>query len=147
GDPAPTWLVQAPTLAELAAKIGVDPVGLEETVARFNRFAREGRDPDFHRGETIPEPGGLAPDPSAAANTLGPLDKPPFYACRIHCGTIGTKGGPRINVNAEVLDTRGEPIPGLYAAGNCSASVMGMGYPGGGATIGPALTFGHIAGR
>ena len=82
-----------------------------------------------------------------AFQTLGPLDEAPFFACEMRVGAIGTRGGPRINARAEVMNTRGGIIPGLYAAGNAAATIFGMTYPGAVGTIGPALTFGHIAGR
>ena len=62
-------------------------------------------------------------------------------------GDLGTKGGLRCDEHGRVLDTAGAPIAGLYAAGNCSAAVMGDSYPGAGATLGPAMTFGYIAAR
>mgnify|MGYP006190232371 FL=1 len=147
GDPIPNWMVQAPTLGALADMIGVDPEGLERTVARFNAHAVDGLDPDFHRGESLydqyyGDPGYVGP-----LRSLGPLDQPPFFAFRLYSGTLGTKGGPKTNERAEVIDVRGKAIAGLYAAGNASASITGMSYPGAGATLGPALTFGHIAGR
>lgn len=147
GDPAPSWMEQAPTLRELANKIGVDPEGLESEVARFNENARNGVDPDFHRGESIYEHYWGDPNAEGVAKTLGPLATGPFYAVETKIGTIGTKGGPRTNAQAEVLSLSGGTIAGLYAAGNTMANVMGMAYPGAGATLGPALTFGHIAGR
>ena len=78
--------------------------------------------------------------------------EPPFYAVQIHPGDIGTKGGLLTDENARVIGQDGQPIGGLYAIGNCSASVMGRYYPGAGATLGPAMTFGflaaeHIAGQ
>jgi 3-oxosteroid 1-dehydrogenase len=145
GAKAPEWLPQATSLAELAGTIGVDAPGLEATVARFNRFAVEGRDPDFHRGESLYDH--FYGDPDHAPNpNLGTIEKPPFYALQIHPGAIGTKGGARVNRDAQVLGVDGEPIAGLYAAGNVMAGVTGPGYPGAGATIGAAMTFGFIAG-
>jgi 3-oxosteroid 1-dehydrogenase len=75
------------------------------------------------------------------------VDQAPFYAVRIYDGTLGTQGGPLVDEHARVLRYRGGVIEGLYAAGNASACVFGPAYPGGGATIGPALTFGYLAGR
>ena len=80
-------------------------------------------------------------------HSLGAVATAPFYAMPLYDGTLGTNGGPRIDADARVLRHDGKPIPGLYAAGNASASVFGPAYPGGGATIGPALTFGYLAGR
>ncbi|NCU12278.1 MAG: FAD-binding protein, partial [Sphingomonadaceae bacterium] len=76
---------------------------------------------------------------------LRPLSKGPFYAMPMYPGDIGTNGGLRTDPKARVLDGKGQPIPGLYAIGNCAASAMGESYPGAGVTIGPALTFGYIA--
>lgn len=132
------------TLGGLARKIGVDPAGLEETVRRFNRFAETGKDEDFRRGESLQDQ--YYAKPSKLPNrTLGPVAKPPFYAVEVYPGDLGTKGGFRTDAQARVLTASDDPIPGLYAAGNCSAAVMGRTYPGAGATIGPAMTFGFIA--
>ena len=79
--------------------------------------------------------------------TIGPLDTPPFYATRVRCGALGTKGGPRTDENGRVLDVDGEVIGGLYAAGNAMGSIMGMTYGGHGGTLGPGLVFGYLAGR
>lgn len=76
---------------------------------------------------------------------LAPLSKGPYYAMRLDAGDIGTKGGLLTNEHAQVVSQDGEVIPGLYAIGNCSASVMGTSYPGAGGTLGPAMTFGYIA--
>jgi succinate dehydrogenase/fumarate reductase flavoprotein subunit len=135
----------APTLRELSARIGLDPDALERTVDRFNLHAAVGEDPDFHRGTVWWEAfmsGGPSPE-----KCLGPLDAPPFYAVRIYDGALGTQGGPLTDGHARVLRYGGGVVDGLYAAGNASASVFGPAYPGGGATIGPALTFGYLAGR
>jgi 3-oxosteroid 1-dehydrogenase len=69
----------------------------------------------------------------------------PFYAVRMVPGDLGTKGGLRTDVHARVLRDDGSVIEGLYAAGNCSSTVMGHTYAGPGATIGPAITFGYLA--
>lgn len=132
------------TLEGLARKIGVDADGLVNTVRRFNRFAATGRDLDFGRGKSLQDlyyaGHNTLPNP-----TLGPIERSPFYAVEVYPGDLGTKGGFRTDAQARVLTSRGEPIAGLYAAGNCSAAVMGRTYPGAGATIGPAMTFGFIA--
>ena len=131
-------------LAELAAKIGVDGSGLAKTVARFNEFAGSGIDEDFGRGSSAYDR--YYSDPRCRPNpNLAPLDRPPFYAAKIVPGDLGTKGGLRTDERARVLRADGTVIPGLYAAGNASASVMGHSYAGAGATIGPAMTFGYLA--
>jgi 3-oxosteroid 1-dehydrogenase len=132
------------TLEGLARKIGVDPEGLRSTVTRFNQFAATGKDEDFGRGESLQDQY-YAKKSKLPNPTLGPVAKPPFYAVEIYPGDLGTKGGFRTDACARVLTKADEPIPGLYAAGNCSAAVMGRTYPGAGATIGPAMTFGFIA--
>jgi 3-oxosteroid 1-dehydrogenase len=78
---------------------------------------------------------------------LAPLDKPPFYAVELHPGDLGTKGGLVTDTRARVLDVHGAPISGLFATGNCAASAMGIGYPGAGATLAPAMTFGYLAAK
>ncbi len=146
GQPVPDWLDRADTLDELAAKIGVDARGLAQTVERFNGFAVEGADREFHRGESLYDHFYGDPDHKPNPN-LGTIAKKPFYALRVYPGAIGTKGGPRVNGDAQVLRVDGEPIAGLYAAGNAMAGVTGPGYPGAGATISAAMTFGYLAGR
>ncbi|WP_115788143.1 FAD-dependent oxidoreductase [Arthrobacter silvisoli] len=140
------YLKKGRTLEELAGKCGIDPAGLRETVERFNAHARAGVDPDFGRGGTpFNRYGG---DPSNTPNpSLGPIDKGPFYAVRVVPGSFGTFAGLDTDGRSRVLNGDGEPIPGLYAAGNDQASVMGGHYPAGGINLGPALTFGYIAGR
>ena len=136
-------LTVADTLDELAAKIGVPADALKRTAERFNGFARAGRDEDFHRGESAYD--NHYGDHRHKNPNLAPVEKAPFYAVRMLLGDLGTKGGLLTNENAQVLNPEGRPIPGLYAAGNSSASVMGNSYAGPGATIGPAMTFGWIA--
>lgn len=146
GQPAPEWIVKADTLEELAATIGVDARGLAETVARFNGFAVEGVDPEFGRGDSLYDHFYGDPDNKPNPN-LGVIGKKPFYALQVHPGAIGTKGGARVDGDARVLRPDGSAIPGLYAAGNVMAGVTGAGYPGAGATIAAAMTFGWLAGR
>lgn len=144
-DETPDWLSTGDTLRALAVEIGVDPDGLESTVEAFNRHARNGNDPEFGRGETTYD--NFVGDPDAEHPNLAPLDEPPFYAMEVHSGVIGTKGGLVTRPDAAVLNVHGDPIPGLYAASNSTAHVMGMGYAGAGATLGPNVVFGHQAGH
>jgi 3-oxosteroid 1-dehydrogenase len=132
------------SLAGLAAKIGVPADALAETVERFNRFAESGFDEDFHRGESAYDR--YYADPKVTPNpSLHSIDRGPFYAVKIVPGDLGTKGGIVTDEHGRALRPDGSVIDGLYAAGNCSAAVMGRTYAGPGATIGPALTFGYLA--
>jgi hypothetical protein len=146
-DPDPAWLVAFDDLRGLAHHHGIDADGLVATVAAFNEHAAAGRDPDFQRGESAYS---LSKGDRSAAGvfrTLGPIAEAPFYAVRLYAGTIGTRGGPLTDATGRVLDPWGEVIPGLFAAGNVAASPTGLLYPGAGGTLGPALTFGFLAGQ
>ena len=153
-------------LGRLAKKIG--GVTLEEnfatslsaTIKRYNEFAQRGADVDFHRGEKLydrlwhtriwsyPNQGtrhqmGRTPNP-----TMHPIDpKSPLYAIVLAAGTLDTNGGPVVTANAEVLGASGQPVPGLYGAGNCISSPTGPYYYGGGGTLGPAITFASLAAK
>ncbi|MFR9807139.1 FAD-dependent oxidoreductase [Pseudonocardia sp. RS010] len=144
GRPTPPWIHSAPSLADLAEALEVDTAGLTATVERFNDGARAGVDPDFHRGESAYDR--YWGDQHAPHPALGPVETPPFYAVEVVSGVIGTKGGVLTDRDGQVLDAFGEPIPGLYAAGNTSAHPMGPGYPGAGATLGPGATMAYAAG-
>ena len=139
-------LVKGNTLDEVARGAGVDADGLKETIARNNNFAESGVDADFHRGESYYDQyyGDSRNTPNPCIAKIG---QPPFYALPLHPGDIGTKGGLLTDENAQVLDNADEPIAGLYAIGNTSASVMGDKYVGAGATLGPAMAFGYVAAR
>ena len=106
-------------------------------------------DPDFQRGTSAYDhfygDRSRAKEKGGAAVTLGPVARAPFYAVEIRMGLLGTNGGPRTDGQARILGHDGAPIPGLYAIGNCSASVMGTSYPGAGGTLGPAMTFAYVA--
>jgi succinate dehydrogenase/fumarate reductase flavoprotein subunit len=134
------------TIAELAQKCGIDSRGLERTVEEYNLHARQGEDPAFGRGSTpynrLQGDAGHRPNPCVA-----PLEPGPFFAVKVVPGSFGTFAGLKTDGSARVLDEAGAPIPGLYAAGTDMASVMGGHYPAGGINLGPAMTFGYIAGR
>lgn len=142
----PSWVPRAGTPAALAALIGVDPDGLEQTVARWNKACAEGTDPDFGRGGNPYDRYGGDPGASPAPN-LGPLTEPPFCAVRVLAGTIGTKGGPVTDDSGTVLTGAGNPIRGLYAVGNAAAFWTGDAYPAPGATLAIGMTMGYLAGR
>jgi succinate dehydrogenase/fumarate reductase flavoprotein subunit len=151
--PVPVWpyvrsgyLKRGRTLEELARLCGIDADGLGRTVEEFNRHARNGEDPQFGRGSTPFNRGSgdrdHKPNPS-----LAPIEQPPFYAIKVLPGSFGTFAGLKTDLHSRVLDVAGEPIRGLYAAGSDQANVMGGHYPSGGINIGPAMTFGYLAGR
>jgi len=137
-------VVKAGSIEQLAERTGLPADALAETVARFNDFARAGRDEDFHRGESGYDR--YYSDPRNKPNpSLAPLQQGPFYAVKTVPGDLGTKGGMRTDTVGRVLREDNTVIDGLYASGNCSAPVMGHTYAGPGATIGPAMTFGYLA--
>jgi hypothetical protein len=173
GQPQPNYLLKADSLPALAEAIGqrlaelaphtggfalapdfADALG--DTVAQFNGYAEQGKDPDFHRGDnaydrewtTFPPtvPGTVWPEAGAENYTMYPLSgQGPYYAVVLAAGTLDTNGGPVVDGSARVLNWSGTPIPGLYGAGNCIASPTANAYWGAGSTIGPALTYGYIA--
>ncbi|MGI6034705.1 MAG: flavocytochrome c [Limnochordia bacterium] len=122
-------VVKADTLTELAEKIGVPAQAFEETVRRYNESVINGVDPDF--GKTLLE---------------YTLDKPPFYASGRVPSVHHTMGGVAINTKAQVIDRRGDPIPGLYAAGEVTGGIHGTNRLGGNA-IADIAVFGWIAGE
>jgi succinate dehydrogenase/fumarate reductase flavoprotein subunit len=145
------YLLRGDTLQGLARVAGIESAALQATVARYNRMARDGHDADFAKGDT---PYNRVQGDAAWANAralpnpcMAPLEQGPFYAVRVVPGSLGTFAGLKVNVAAQVLDASGQPIPGLYAGGNDMNSLMGGRYPSGGITLGPAMTFGFIAGH
>ena len=122
---------------------------LKATLARFNQFARDGVDADFHRGEHAVEQlfnGDVKEEPGRKNATMWPIsDQGPYYAALVTGGTLDTKGGPKTNTDGQVLDVSNKPIPGLYGVGNCVASASGPAYWAGGATLGPILAFAYRA--
>ena len=137
-------LVRAGSIDALAVRLGLDPATLEATIARFNRHAAAGADPDFHRGGDAYQRhmGDAAHHPNPC---VAPLRAPPFYAVKIQPGTLGTAAGLKTDGLARVLDADDHPIAGLYACGNDMASPFAGTYPGPGITLGPALTFAWLA--
>ncbi|WP_276716000.1 FAD-dependent oxidoreductase [Pseudooceanicola nitratireducens] len=139
------YLKTGRSIEALAKACGIDADGLAATVTQFNDHARRGEDPVFHRG-TSPYMR-LQGDPEVTPNPcLAPIERGPFYAVKVIPGSFGTFAGLQTDGAARVLDAGGAPIPGLYAAGTDMRSVMGGHYPAGGINLGPALTFGYIAG-
>jgi len=133
-----------------AMKLADDFVpNLKATLARFNQFARDGVDADFHRGEHVVEKlfnGDVKEEPGRKNTTMWPVsDQGPYYAALVTGGTLDTKGGPKTNTDGQVLDVANKPIPGLFGVGNCVASASGPAYWAGGATLGPILAFAYRA--
>jgi 3-oxosteroid 1-dehydrogenase len=139
-------LKQAWTIEDLARVCGIDPAGLSETIERFNLYAAEGRDPDYGRGESAYNR--ALGDPNHSVHPcLGPIDEPPYYGVQVVPGDIGTCGGLLTDEHARVLGQDDRPIPGLYATGNGTATVMGRRYLGPGASIANTMIFGYVAAR
>jgi 3-oxosteroid 1-dehydrogenase len=141
----PDWLKRSPTLDGLARLLHMEPAALQATVERYNSHSAAGIDTDFGRGSYAWDrySAGFIP----VRDQLRPLNGTPFYAVEVQVGCLGTKGGLKIDQHARVLKAdRSGPIEGLYAAGNAAANPFGMAYPSGGATVGPALVFGWLAG-
>jgi succinate dehydrogenase/fumarate reductase flavoprotein subunit len=140
------YLVEAPTIKQLADRIGVSPGALAKEVDRNNEAAISGIDADFGRGTSIYER--HLGDPDHAPNPcIGPICHPPFYAMKIFPGDIGSALGLVADPKARVLDSKNAPIPGLFCCGADMNSIFAGTYPGSGITLGPALTFGYIAGK
>jgi glycine/D-amino acid oxidase-like deaminating enzyme len=141
---ADNYLIEAPTIVELAGKMNVDAAALEQTVANMSAYARTGVDPEFGRGTTpyhrVNGDASIGPNP-----TLGPISTGPFYAVLLYPGDIGAATGLVINEWAQVTKADDQPIAGLYACGNEANSIMGGVYPGPGITIGPAIAFAYRA--
>lgn len=141
------YLKRGRTLEELATVCGIDPAGLVATVNEFNRHARNGEDPQFGRGSTPFNRRSGDAQHEGANPCVAPIEHGPFYAVKVQPGCFGTFAGLRTDGHARVLNAEGQAIPGLYAAGTDMASPLGGHYPSGGINIGPALTFGYVAGR
>lgn len=154
---------KADTLDDLADQIGVPRDALNETVARFNGFAKTGKDEDFHRGEEafekfiyaaaeyleniVSNDGKMGKGPADKGINPGliPITEGPFYAAQFAVSDLGTKGGLKTDAGARVLRPDGSVIPGLYAAGNTMAAVSGEAYPGGGNPVGSSAVFSYLA--
>lgn len=140
------YLIKARMLHDLADKIQVPPEALRDTVSACNENAAKGIDPEFGRGQSsydlfYGDPSAGFPNPS-----LGTCTQPPFYAVTLYPGNVCSTYGLQTNAKAQVLDTSNKVLPGLYAVGLDANSIMRGEYPGGGSSIGPAMTFGYIAG-
>ncbi len=124
---------QANTVAELATALKVSPLVLENTINLYNTMATNGDDLLFKKSPKF----------------LAPLKTPPFYAMAQPAASVYvfTLGGLRIDKNAQVLDTAGKAVPGLYAAGRNAYAVSAQHYPASGVSVSEVLIFGRIAGK
>ena len=138
------YLIEAPDTGALAAKIGVDPAALGETIAAYNRDAVTGTDEAFGRGGS--ELNRFNGDPANQPNPcMRPLSAGPLYAVAVWPADLASSSGLHIDTHARVLRSDGEILPGLYACGNDATSIFEGTYPGPGTTLGPALVFGWRA--
>jgi len=140
------FLRRGDTLEELASACKMDPARLRQSVERFNGFVRKGRDEDFHRGDHAYDQW-LGDSLHQPSRTLGTIEQGPFFALPLYPGDVSTYGGLVTDVHARVLREDGSVIPGLYATGTSTASVMGRASPGAGGSIGPSFTWGYVAAR
>jgi tricarballylate dehydrogenase len=134
--------VTGQTLEELVSKMdGVDPQGFLATVKAFNEAVDDTKtfNPNVKDGRRT---NGLAIDKSNWSNRL---DEPPFEAYAITCGITFTFGGLKITANAEVVDTDGDVMPGLFACGELVGGIFYLNYPGGAGLMNGSV-FGRIAG-
>ena len=138
------YLKKADTIEELARQLNIDSATLKGTVERFNGFVAKNRDEDFHRGERAYDRW-LGDPLNEPSETLGSIAEPPFYAVPVLPGDVGTYGGVVTDECARVLREDGSVIPGLYATGVSTASVMGRAYPGAGSSVGPSFVWGYVA--
>lgn len=147
GSEVAEWMKRAETLPELAEALGIPADNLVETVERFNRFAKEGKDPDFRRGESTYDKqwGEFVFPGRQPSSVLGPLEKPPYYGVEVGLTTAGNLGGLVTNVNAQVIDVNGEVIPGLYGTSNTTAMLLLGHHYDSGAAQSKSMVFGYIA--
>lgn len=141
------YLRKADTIEGLSKLIRIDPAVLRRTIDRFNGFADKGVDEDFHRGGRAYDAWLGDPFFEGPSKTLGRIDQGPFYAVEVIPGDVSTFGGVVTDVYGRVLREDGSTIPGLYATGVSTASVLGRFCPGGGASVGPSFTWGYISAR
>ena len=123
------YTVEGQTYEELAEAMGVDSAAFAETMNNWNSCVEAKNDPDFGR-----------------TSFASPLDTAPYYAIKVTAGVHHTMGGLKIDTNTEVLDTNGNVIPGLFAAGEITGGVHGANRLGGNA-VADFTVFGRIAGK
>jgi 3-oxosteroid 1-dehydrogenase len=145
GSEVPKMLATAGNLRELAAKLGIDPDRLEQSVLRFNGFVKSGRDEDFYRGEHQWKLA-AAQGSQGTDGSLGTIEEPPFFGIEL-TPAGGSSTGLLTDVHGRVIHQRHRPIPGLYASGNAAAATeQGIGYQAG-MSLAASMTFSYLAVR
>jgi len=134
------------SLASLAASCGLDEAALQGTVKAYNKDAQQGLDTLFGRGNTAYERA-QGDDLQQPNPCVAPILRPPFFALRLHPGTLGTFAGLDTDGDGRVLTAARACVDGLFACGNDMAAPMGGSYPTSGLTLGAAMVFGHRVGR
>lgn len=147
GSENPSWMKTSPTLDGLANELDIDSENLVSTIQNFNSFVEEGDDKEFFRGKSDYDSFYGDRSQSGVYSTLGKLEKAPFFAVEINIGALGTNGGARTDEYGRVISASGNIIEGLYTVGNAMAGSTGSVYAGAGGTLGPALTYGYLAGQ
>jgi len=147
GSENPSWMKTSPTLDGLANELDIDSENLVSTIQNFNSFVEEGDDKEFFRGKSDYDSFYGDRSQSGVYSTLGKLEKAPFFAVEINIGALGTNGGARTDEYGRVISASGNIIEGLYTVGNAMAGSTGSVYAGAGGTLGPALTYGYLAGE
>ena len=147
GSENPSWMKTSPTLDGLANELDIDSENLVSTIQNFNSFVEEGDDKEFFRGKSDYDSFYGDRSQSGVYSTLGKLEKAPFFAVELNIGALGTNGGARTDEYGRVISASGNIIEGLYTVGNAMAGSTGSVYAGAGGTLGPALTYGYLAGQ
>ena len=147
GTDDPEWFIKADSLNQLADKLEIDNDVLNTTLSTFNKYVEAGDDLDFGRGKSEYDFFYGDRSQSGISATLGKVEKPPFYAVKIDIGALGTNGGMKTDGFGRVISASGSIIDGLYTVGNAMAGSTGSVYAGAGGTLGPALTYGYLAGN
>lgn len=141
--------VRADTLAELAAKTGIDAAGLQATIATFNGYCASGDDLQYQRG-TYPWGALMCGDPNQQPNpNLGALERGPYYAIPLHRMAGGgiTSSGILTDEHCRAVNWNHEPIAGLYVAGNSAVRTDNGALMQSGITNARGITHGYLAGR
>ena len=147
GAEDPDWFIKAESIGNLAEKLEIDQDSLISTVDNFNKYVESGDDLDFGRGKSDYDSFYGDRSQSGVYTTLGVVEKAPFFAVKLDIGALGTNGGMKTDEYGRVISASGKIIDGLYTVGNAMAGSTGSVYAGAGGTLGPALTYGYLAGN